>query len=115
LIHLHPQVQAQTPKGIRGNRDVPEHVLDNQTLQGSRCSVHHPTLVVNVKGSFEDSTGTDTYEKVIKIPLFSGSMVFSMGALTLSKVMNAAAEYIVWMRSVSTPSPRSIRMTVSPF
>ena len=52
-----------------------------------------------------------------KIPPPSSPRVFSTGTLTLSKVtyaVPAADEYEVLTGLVSTPSPRSTRMTVNP-
>ena len=52
-----------------------------------------------------------------KIPPPSSPRVFSTGTLTLSNVtyaVPAVAEYAVLMGFVSTPSPRSTRMTVNP-
>lgn len=58
-----------------------------------------------------------THLSMTNIPPPSCPSVFSTGTFTLSKVMYAVpavAEYDVLMGLVSTPSPRSTRMTVKP-
>jgi hypothetical protein len=57
------------------------------------------------------------FESMTKMPPPSGPSVFSTGTLTLSNVMYAVpaeGEYDVLIGLVSTPSPRSTRMTVKP-
>ena len=101
--------------------DPPQALLNNTTLTTSAGTAHNPTFVIKVTVVFFRTLLQLRYLKsnlsITNIPPPSWPNVFSTGTLTLSNVTNAepaVAEYEVLMGFVSTPSPRSMSITVKP-